>query len=521
MRQMKSSRQAGIALMVVAALFAQAATAATLYWDPDGVQPTSGGTGTWLGNVWYDGTSYVTGGTGDDYILSAGSGSVANNTSRTINSLRVSSSGYTIAASEILFSSSATTTFTLDAGKTLTLNSRIRNPSTTMNMTIGSGATVTYGAAAGIGNSSLGGSLYGGGTLTINSGGCYLNATVGNSKISGGTTLNMNVSNGFQPGYLRIESGSTNKMNGSVQGDITGATIVGDLYGVTVTGAGSQWLGGGTASRLAIRGSTSGPTTAMGTLSILDSATFATGGGQVALLSTGTGHDDADLVISGGGALALGNNSGRLLLGFATDGALADTMAVNLTLSGGGNISNGQILLTTHNSAAKTRVVTVADSSGDTAVDFTISAAIADGNQSGSGITKAGAGTLTLSGTNTYTGTTTVNSGTLVFNGKQATSRFAIGSASAATLNGSGTIKVTSGAPIVVNANGTLDMAGLNFDLSAFTAGPVPVANYSAGGTVTGRATAGRTAGWILRDYPDVDLIQAVRSDTGTAVMIR
>ena len=55
--------------------------------------------------------------------------------------------------------------------------------------------------------------------------------------------------------------------------------------------------------------------------------------------------------------------------------------------------------------------------------DLAISARIS-GN---GGITKTGAGTLTLSNTNTYTGATIVNAGTLLFNGSQ--------SASAVTVN--------------------------------------------------------------------------------------
>jgi autotransporter-associated beta strand protein len=56
------------------------------------------------------------------------------------------------------------------------------------------------------------------------------------------------------------------------------------------------------------------------------------------------------------------------------------------------------------------------------------------------GITKTGAGALTLSGTNGYSGTTTVSAGTLLVNGDSSTATGAVSVASGATLGGNGTI---------------------------------------------------------------------------------
>jgi fibronectin-binding autotransporter adhesin len=71
-------------------------------------------------------------------------------------------------------------------------------------------------------------------------------------------------------------------------------------------------------------------------------------------------------------------------------------------------------------------------------------ATIASPIQGTGGLTKTGAGPLTLSGTNTYTGPTTVTAGTLLVNGSQSASSVTV--ASGAALGGTGTT-----GPVTVN----------------------------------------------------------------------
>src|SRR4051794_13087322 len=95
-------------------------------------------------------------------------------------------------------------------------------------------------------------------------------------------------------------------------------------------------------------------------------------------------------ITTGAGTLTLGGNV------TTNTNAVAATILGNLSLGG------------------TTRTFTVA--SGGGAADLNISAVITNGGTA-AGLTKAGTGTLVLSGANTYTGATTLNAGTLVVDG--------------------------------------------------------------------------------------------------------
>ena len=95
------------------------------------------------------------------------------------------------------------------------------------------------------------------------------------------------------------------------------------------------------------------------------------------------------------------------------------------------------------------------------------------------GLTKAGTGTLTLSGDNTYTGATNVNEGILVINGSQSTAAGTVTVASGATLKGTGMV---GGATIIQNG-GTLN-AGAHANNS-----PDPLAPISSKQTFSNNLT--------------------------------
>lgn len=166
---------------------------------------------------------------------------------------------------------------------------------------------------------------------------------------------------------------------------------------------------------------------------------------------------------------------------------------------------------------------TVDDVTASAATDLNVVAPLRDqsgdfSSQSG-GLTKAGAGTMTLGAANTYSGATAVNAGTLIVNGSLGSGAVTI--AASATLGGSGTlggnltsagriapggvgtgtlaaaratisgtlaVRLDGGASDKLMVNGDLDLTGSTLDLSVLGGG-VTAATYVIGeytGTLTG-----------------------------------
>ena len=183
------------------------------------------------------------------------------------------------------------------------------------------------------------------------------------------------------------------------------------------------------------------------------------------------------LNVSGTGAVVvsgatLGLSIGHTASGIGTVNLDGGTITTTLVRDGGGtstfNFNGGTLIAGTganpsfmgglNNANVKAGGARI-DSNGQT---IAIAQALLDGG-GGGGLTKSGAGTLTLNATNTYTGPTTVAAGVLAVNGSIATSSLTTVDAGA-TLRGTGTLGSTAVADVghvaPGNSIGTLTISG-------------------------------------------------------------
>jgi autotransporter-associated beta strand protein len=270
------------------------------------------------------------------------------------------------------------------------------------------------------------------------------------------------------------------------------------LLGGTNTFTGDITINGGTVSAGTGQGST--PTasnlgalqpTANRNITINSGATLSFTGGNV--LGTGGSSNTLSnntIVINSGGLLlnglngsgagwwnklgAISLNGGTIRVGSGATTSLYQGLALIGTVTVGGstastienyaasNSTSNGIHLGQNSTAGQVITFNVADATSNSATDLTVSAKLLNtsANLTASGLTKTGAGTMTLSAANAYTGATTVSAGKLNVTGTLTTSAITV--ASGATLGGSGSIGTASVAGKIApgNTTGTLTATG-------------------------------------------------------------
>lgn len=314
-------------------------------------------------------------------------------------------------AGNLLLSEANTFTggLTLSAG-TLTLANN--NAVGAGNLTLGSAAIQASGGSITLANAlSLAGDTTFGGTEAL--------IFTGDAALTGTRSLTVNNPTTF--------SGIISGANGlSIAAGSTGALTLSGSAANTYTG--NTTVNGGTL----VLAKTSGNAIAGG-LVIGDGS----GVDTVQLGSSNQIADASAVSIRSSGVLNLNNNSETVGSLAVTGGASVATGTGALTLNGDvshdGVGSSSATLAGNLNLGGAVRTFTVGDSAA--ANDLVVSAAIADG-----ALTKAGAGTLAVSGLNTYAGNTTVSAGTL-------------SASSANTLSAASTHNVASGATLALNGN--------------------------------------------------------------------
>ncbi|MFA5390370.1 MAG: autotransporter-associated beta strand repeat-containing protein [Candidatus Omnitrophota bacterium] len=322
-------------------------------------------------------------------------GDVATNASATTSNI---SNGLALANSGTVDLDNETRTFTVADGAAandLTISAVIDNGALTK---AGAGTLTLSGDAA---NTYAGVTTVSAGELDLNKTE-GIDAIAGNLTIGGGTVKWLKDEQVCDSVTITMTSGalSLNGMDETVTAfSNSGGTFTTGTGHLIGTGATVTWSGGTNTIN-------DGGTVEDGHIVITGGTNTVEGGATGGVLQLNAGGTGLEMT---GATLTLnsdGTTAGKLLLqGDVTTYASATTS----------NISNGLALANsgTVDLDGGTRTFTIAD--GAAANDLAISAVIDNG-----ALTKAGAGTLTLSGANTYTGRTTINAGTLDLTGGDA-----------------------------------------------------------------------------------------------------
>jgi filamentous hemagglutinin family protein len=369
---------------------------------------------------------------------------INNLTDNVLNLAQTAGNSVTFNAGGTFSMTAADTIQTAGGAMSVTANSAILGGVSTA----GGAVTINVGAASTAGGviSGAGTSLtkQGAGTLTLSAANTYTGATT----VSAGT-LALGANNRIANTSTVVVNGGTLDINtrtdtvGGVQlvsGSITGTTGVltsSSAYDMR-SGAVSAILGGG---GIALSKSTGGTVTLSRANTYTGLTTVSAGTlryGANNALATGA------VTVADGGTYDLAGFSdsiGALTVNSGVTGGVVTTGAGTLTLTGNiastGGAANASI--TGNLAFGATRTVTTTNAADGLNLSAVISGA--------GGLTKAGLGTVTLSGGNAYAGTTTINAGTL---------RLAGGSAIADT----GVVTLANAATAILDLNGANETIG-------------------------------------------------------------
>jgi autotransporter-associated beta strand protein len=347
-----------------------------------------------------------------------------------------------------------------DAG-TLTISSTIAAGSSGHALTIG-----------GAGNVSISQSInnLGAGALNMDGSGMVTLASTGSSTWSGPVTISNGGTISFSnqtafgvTGTVTLDNGKIQETNGAANGSFISAT-----RNIVLN------AGGGTLEY-----------TTAGTLIIVQTNTVISGVGG--LNKTGTGiisvvtpatYQGPTHVIAGTLRVRTNNNVYPTGTALSVDSGATFDLA-NLSqqvgsLSGSGSVTTGSGTFTVGDSSSTSFSGVISGTSGK--------------------LTKAGSGTLTLSGANTYTGATTINAGTLQYG--IATALPTGASAANVTVNTGGTLDLAGLSPTI---NGLAGTSGIVLNSTASTTSNLTVGNNNAtasfAGVIKDNAGTGGTTG--------------------------
>jgi MYXO-CTERM domain-containing protein len=286
---------------------------------------------------------------------------------------------------------------------------------------------------------------------------------------SGSTSLALTKTGGST---LTLATGSTNSYTGATSIVAGQLTLDGSLTGggaISTSGSGTFFQSG----TGVISGASSYTQNSSGASTLSGNNSY-TGGTTLSQSSLTVGHANA----LGTGTVAL--NGGTIQSNDATARSFTNPVTIggNFTVGGTGNLTFSD---TGASALEATRQITVTNSG----VNATFGQAF-----SGStfGITKAGAGTLTLSGANTYTGATSVSVGTLQF-----TSGGSLSTSGQITVNGTNATLNIIGASVTTSYNNSAAVyLGSSIGTSSLTLGAGGSLSIPNGGMMVGNTGVGQ-----------------------------
>ncbi|HSI52307.1 MAG TPA: DUF4347 domain-containing protein [Ideonella sp.] len=355
-------------------------------------------------------------------------------------------------------------------GDTLSLDANITGTSGSLTV---DDATLTLSGA----NTYAAGTMVRNALLTVNDGGQLGSGTVSLnggrlSVIAGGADIGNNLDIVAQYGEVEVGDGVSIVLAGQLSGGdmllkFGGGTLVLANAGNAATFSGDTLVYGGVIG-LDQDGDLGSGTLALngGTLSLTGTSKISHGVVLGSLGGTIDASNDVTLsgVVSGSGDLTKSGNSQLTLSGTNTFTGAVTITGGTLALSGGAALADSVAVTVSNGTLSLTTSETIGSLAGSASVALGANTLTVGGDNTSTtfsgvidgtgGLTKAGTGTLTLSGANTYLGATTVSAGGLSLSGGSSiadTSAVTVASGATLSLDGGGeTIGSLAGAGNVV-----------------------------------------------------------------------
>ena len=415
-----------------------AGSATTITLNGSGSTLTLGGTATNTNSSTTTGITTTVNGAVNTLVINGGFTLGSNNTQVITDTF--SGSGNIMINGAVINGTAFANSLTYSGNGTLTLSGSNSYSGFT---TVTSG-TLTLGNVYALGSSVLSGTSGIQGALNFN--GNSITNSIGDKAILGGTLTNTGAAVNLT-GMGTIGASASRSFFFDGTGNMTFGQQFTGLYSVTKNGSNTVTLSGAGANALTVTAINNGTLVLAktGGVNAVNGTTLGISGGTLQLAGSNEINNGTAMVLTSGVFDMNGQNQTLASVKLAGTGISSGGALINSAASTSSTLT-GVVTLTANSSMGGSGNLTVASSIGDSG--------------SGYGITKVGAGTLTLSASNSYAGGTTIDNGTIVQTvaGALSTGTITLGdgvTSNSATLTGSAASTGTDANAITVASGGT------------------------------------------------------------------